>query len=147
MDRQFDQTSHKKTRQTLLSCSQVKQPDIKSHYTRFRAHVQKVIRDAYWKHISNIFSFDMDSADPDCPQKMRRRKNFGHLSSRSRKTRLGSLHSEKIEFLKLTLSIRLISAIDNLSQLSHANLILKSPKKALVHSPPWVKSQVALKGS
>ena len=30
-------------------------PDIKSHYKRFRAHVQKTIRDAYWKHISNIF--------------------------------------------------------------------------------------------
>ena len=42
-------------------------PDIKSHYKRFRAHVQKVIRDAYWKHISGIFSFDTDSADPDCP--------------------------------------------------------------------------------
>ena len=33
-------------------------PDIKSHYKRFRAHVQKVIRNAYWKHISGIFSFD-----------------------------------------------------------------------------------------
>ena len=33
-------------------------PDIKSHYKRFRAHVQKTIRDAYWKHISNIFSFE-----------------------------------------------------------------------------------------
>ena len=44
-------------------------PDIKSHYKRFRAHVQKVIRDAYWKHISGIFSFDTDSADPDCPRK------------------------------------------------------------------------------
>ena len=73
-------------------------PDIKSHYKRFRACVQKVIRDAYWKHISGIFSFDTDSADPDCPQKMRRRKSFGHLSSSSRKTRLGSIHSEKMEF-------------------------------------------------
>ena len=43
-------------------------PDIKSHYKRFRAHVQKVIRDAYWKHISNIFSFDTESADPNCPR-------------------------------------------------------------------------------
>ena len=25
-------------------------PDIKNHYKRFRAHVQKSIRDAYWKH-------------------------------------------------------------------------------------------------
>ena len=34
-------------------------PDVKNHFKRFRAHVQKVIRDAYWKHISNIFSFEM----------------------------------------------------------------------------------------
>ena len=54
------------------SCS----PDIKSHYKRFRAHVQKVIRDAYWKHISNIFSFDTDSADPDCPRKNEKAKKF-----------------------------------------------------------------------
>ena len=39
--------------------------DIKSHYKRFRAHVQKTIRDAYWKHISNIFSFETDNPDPD----------------------------------------------------------------------------------
>ena len=51
-------------------------PDIKSHYKRFRAHVQKVIRDAYWKHISNIFSFDTDSADPDCPRKNEKAKKF-----------------------------------------------------------------------
>ena len=51
-------------------------PDIKSNYKRFRAHVQKVIRDAYWKHISNIFSFDTDSADPDCPRKNEKAKKF-----------------------------------------------------------------------
>ena len=44
-------------------------PDIKNHYKRFRSHVQKAIRDAYWKHISNIFSFETDDNDPDCPRK------------------------------------------------------------------------------
>ena len=44
-------------------------PDVKNHYKQFRAHVQKVIRDAYWKHISNIFSFEMESPDPDSPRK------------------------------------------------------------------------------
>ena len=34
------------------------------------------------------------------PEKMRRRKSFGHLSSPSRKTRLGSIHSEKNGILK-----------------------------------------------
>ena len=51
-------------------------PEIKSHNKRFRAHVQKVIRDAYWKHISGIFSFDTDSADPDCPRKNEKAKKF-----------------------------------------------------------------------
>ena len=51
-------------------------PDIKSHYKRFRARVQKVIRDAYWKHISNIFSFATDSADPDCPRKNEKARKF-----------------------------------------------------------------------
>ena len=51
-------------------------PDIKSHYKRFRAHVQKVIRDAYWKHISGIFSFDTDNADPNCPRKNEKAKKF-----------------------------------------------------------------------
>ena len=67
-------------------------PDIKSHYKRFRAHSQKVIRDVFWKHITNIFSFDSDTADAIAPEKMRRRKSFGHLSNPSRKTRLESLH-------------------------------------------------------
>ena len=29
-------------------------PDLKNHYKRFRAHVQKSIRDAYWKHATNL---------------------------------------------------------------------------------------------
>ena len=29
--------------------------DVKIHYKRFRAHVQNVLRDAYWKHVSNIY--------------------------------------------------------------------------------------------
>ena len=40
-------------------------PDVKNHYKQFRAHVQKVVRDAYWKHVSNIFTFENDSSDPD----------------------------------------------------------------------------------
>ena len=44
-------------------------PDIKSHYKRFIAHVQNTIRDAYWKQIFNIFSFETDNPDPDYPRK------------------------------------------------------------------------------
>ena len=51
-------------------------PDVKNHYKRFRAHVQKVIRDAYKKHISNIFSFGTESPDPDSPRKNEKAKKF-----------------------------------------------------------------------
>ena len=51
-------------------------PDFKNHYKWFRAHVQKVIRDAYWKHISNIFSFETESPDPDNPRKNEKAKKF-----------------------------------------------------------------------
>ena len=51
-------------------------PDIKSHYKRFRAHVQKTIRDAYWKRISNIFSSETDNPDPDRPRKNEKVKKF-----------------------------------------------------------------------
>ena len=51
-------------------------PDVKNHYKRFRALVKKVIRDAYWKHISNIFSFETESPDPDSPRKHEKAKKF-----------------------------------------------------------------------
>ena len=51
-------------------------PDIKNHYKRFRAHVQKAIRDAYWKHISNIFTLDTEIIDPDSPSKNEKAKKF-----------------------------------------------------------------------
>ena len=44
-------------------------PDVKNHYKRFRAHVQKVIRDVYWKHVSSIFTFEDDNIEPEGPQK------------------------------------------------------------------------------
>ena len=46
MDRCYDQTTCKKETQALPSCSQSKDPDFKIHYKPFRAHVQKVLRDA-----------------------------------------------------------------------------------------------------
>ena len=44
-------------------------PHIKNHYKRFRAHVQKAIRDAYWKHISKLFTLQTENTDPNCPRK------------------------------------------------------------------------------
>ena len=51
-------------------------PDIKNHYKRFRAHVQKPIRYAYWKHISNIFTLDPENTDPDSPRKNEKAKKI-----------------------------------------------------------------------
>ena len=70
-------------------------PDIKNYYKRLRAHVQKSIRDAYWKHVTNIFSFENDNPDPDCPRKNEKAKKFWSFVKSLRKTRLGSILLEK----------------------------------------------------
>ena len=38
------------------------------------AHVQKILRDAYWKYISNIFTFENNRSDPDTakPEKIKK---------------------------------------------------------------------------
>ena len=59
-----------KKRQNLYLCARKsKDPDDKIHYKQFRAHIQRVLNDAYWKHVSNIFTFENDSSDPDTPLK------------------------------------------------------------------------------
>ena len=58
----------KKRNKLYLRARKSKDPDVKIHYKRFRAHVQKVLRDAYWKYVSNIFTFENDSSDPDTPK-------------------------------------------------------------------------------
>ena len=68
MDRCKDQTACKKRHKLYLRACKLKDPDVKIHYKRFRAHVQKVLRDAYWKHISNILTFENYSLDPDTPK-------------------------------------------------------------------------------
>ena len=55
-----------KRRQKLyLRARKSNDPDVENHYKWFRAHIQKVERDAYWKHFSNIFIFENDPSDPD----------------------------------------------------------------------------------
>ena len=51
-------------------------PGVGNHYKRFRAHVQKSVRDAYWKHITNVFSFENDGPDPDCPRGNEKAEKF-----------------------------------------------------------------------
>ena len=58
-----------------------KDPHVKIHYKRFRAHVQKVLRDAYWKYVSNIFTFENDSSVPDTPKPEKNRKFWAFIKS------------------------------------------------------------------
>ena len=44
-------------------------PDLMNNYKKFRAHVQKVIRDAYWRHVSNIFTIEENETDTDSLKK------------------------------------------------------------------------------
>ena len=56
-------------------------PDVKNHYKRFRAHVQMVERDAYWKHFSNIFTFENDLSDPDSNKSGKIKKFWSFVKS------------------------------------------------------------------
>ena len=55
-----------KRRQKLyLHARKSNDPDVKNHYNPFRVQVQNVERDAYWKHVSNNFTFENHPSDPD----------------------------------------------------------------------------------
>ena len=55
-----------KRRQKLyLRARKLNDPDVKNRYKQFRAHVQKVERDAYWRHVSNMFTFGNNPSDTD----------------------------------------------------------------------------------
>ena len=75
-------------------------PDIKNPYKRFRAHVQKVTRHAYWKHVSSIFTFDDDNTDPDSPQKKRKVKKFWSFVMSLKKEAFGITSLREIGILK-----------------------------------------------
>ena len=51
-------------------------PDIKNHYKRFRAHVRKAIRDAYWKHLSISSPLKLMTMIPIAREKMKHVKGF-----------------------------------------------------------------------
>ena len=71
----------KKRHKLYLRARKSKDPDVKIHYKRFRAHVQKVLRDAYWKYVSNIFTFENDSSDPDTPKPEKIKKFWSFVKS------------------------------------------------------------------
>ena len=71
----------KKRHKLYLRARKSKDPDVKIHYKRFRAHVQKVLRDAYWKYVSNIFTFENDSSNPDTPKPEKIKKFWSFVKS------------------------------------------------------------------
>ena len=71
----------KKRHKLYLRARKSKDPDVKIHYKRFRAHVQKVLRDAYWKYVSNIFTFENDSSDPNTSKPGKIKKFWSFVKS------------------------------------------------------------------
>ena len=71
----------KKRHKLYLRARKSKDPDVNIHYKRFRAHVQKVLRNAYWKYISNIFTFENNSSDPDTPKPEKIKKFWSFVKS------------------------------------------------------------------
>ena len=62
---------------------------------RFIAHVQKVLRDAYWKHFSNIFTFENDSSDPDTPKPEKIKKFWSFIKSLKKRRVLDHITQRK----------------------------------------------------
>ena len=63
------------------------------------AHVQKILRDAYWKYISNIFTFENNRSDPDTakPEKI---KKFWSFVKSLKKGVFGNTSLRENEILK-----------------------------------------------
>ena len=68
---------HKLYRHALKS----KDPDVKIHYKLFRARVQKVLRDAYWKYSSNILMLENNNLDADTPKPEKIKKFWSFTKS------------------------------------------------------------------
>ena len=76
----------KKRHKLYLCARKSNDPDVKIHYKRSGAHVQKVLRDAYWKYVSNIFTLRTTAQIPILLS-LKRKKSFGHLLNLLKKTR------------------------------------------------------------
>ena len=105
----------KKRHKLYLRARKSKDPVVKIHYKRFRAHVQKVLRDAYWKYVSNI-------------SKPEKTKKIWSFIKSLKKTRLRSHHSEKTEFLRQILRKKPTFVIGNFNQHSYVKTTLTRPQ-------------------
>ena len=126
----------KKRNKLYFRACKSKDPDVKIHNKRFRAHVQKVLRDAYWKYVYNIPTFENKSSDRGTPKPEKIKKFWSCIKS-LKKTRLGSHHSEKTEFLRQTQRRKPAFVIGNSNQHSHTKTTLTRPQKGLVRFPQW----------
>ena len=81
-----NQLACKKRNKLYLRARKFKNPDVKIHYKRFRAYEQKVLRDAFWKYVSNIFTFENDSSDPDTPKPEKIKKFWSFIKSLKKDT-------------------------------------------------------------
>ena len=126
----------KKKHKLYLRARKSKDPDVKIHYKRFRAHVQTVLRAAYWKYVYNILTFENDSSDPDTPKPEKIPKFWSFIKS-LKDARLGSNHSEKTEFLEQIKRKKPTFVIGNSNQPSHVKATPTRPRKGLVLSPAW----------
>ena len=71
----------KKRHKLYLRAHKSMGPDVKIHCKWFRAHVQKVLRDAYWKNVYNMVTFEKDSSDPDTPKPEKIKKFWSIVKS------------------------------------------------------------------
>ena len=71
----------KKRHKLYLRARKSKDPDVKIHYKRFRAHLQKVLRDAYLKYVSNIFTFAQIAQIPTLLSLKRLKKFWSFIKS------------------------------------------------------------------
>ena len=127
----------KKKHKLYLRARKSKDPDVKIHYKRFRAHVQKVLRDAYWKYVSNIFTFENDSSDPDTPKPEKIKKFWSFVKS-LKKDAYGITSLRENGILKTdSKEIANICNRQFQSAASHVKTTLTRPQKRLVRSPPW----------
>ena len=90
-----------------------------------------------WWSVSNIFTFENDSSEPNTPKPEKVKKKFWSLSNLFIKTRLGSHNSEKTEFFRLMQREKLTIVTSNSNQPSHAKATLTRSQKGLVSSPLW----------
>ena len=101
-----------------------------------RAHVQKVLRDAYWKYVSNIFTFENDSSDPDTPKPEKIKKFWSFVKS-LKKDVCGIASLRENGILKTDTKEKAKYVTGSFNQPSHVKATLTRPPKGLVRSPPW----------